>query len=579
MKGKTIRKIILWILAVVILSAGILFAIGYFYYAKIIRNYITETVKRESKGLYKVEIGNLFLNIVAGNLTIDRFSLLPDTAFYRTHAHTDTLAPLLILLKIDQFQIRDFHFMDAVWHREINMTHVRFIGPEVTVFRMKLTPKASEDKHKEKMMSIPLPKGVTSIEVKEVIIENAKLEFVDFSKDSITRNSFPTCNIFIKHILVDSAHQGKQRLFNADDICITLGSFSMPMKNGMNNLSFGEMGLSTASGEVYMKDFHLEPLYNKHDYTRKLGYQTDWMDIRINKLSFQRMNLRKLLFEGKLKAGLLEIDSLTLDDYRDKRVPRKPGFKPSMPQDRIRDFKTYLLIDTVLLKNGKSMYAEQIDEEPGTLFFDSMNATLTGLTNDSVLLNAGLITELKGTACLMGKGKLDATIRFNLSDERNSFTFSALLDPMNLVEINPMLSNLLPARVVSGKLKKLLIPMVYANDDLAQGKLLFYYNDLSVIVVDKTQTTWGKIKTGVINFAANDLIINNENPTKAGKMKTGEIYFIRDKEKGIINFLWKSTLSGLKSTMGFNSKVQKKIIREKKQQVQEKRQKEKKKKK
>ena len=175
--------------------------------------------------------------------------------------------------------------------------------------------------------------------------------------------------------------------------------------------------------------------------------------------------------------------------------------------------------------------------------------------------------------------KLDVTVDFKFGDKRNSFTFSALTGPIDLVEINPMLSNLLPARVVSGKLDKLVVPQVYANDDVAKGSLLFYYNDLSVEVKDKKQTTWTKIKTGVINWAANDLIINNNNPTKAGKMKTGVISFNRDKGKGIINYFWKSTLSGLKSTMGFNSKAQKEMIREEKQQVKEKKQKEKKQKK
>ena len=567
MKGKTALKIILWFLAVIVLVVGIAFAAGYFYYGKIIRTYITEAVSRESKGLYKAEIGSLSLNLIAGNLTIDQFSLIPDTAFYRAHSGTDTLSPMLIRISINKFRIRGFRVMDAVRYRKIDIKDIRFVGPEITIFRMKMPAKTTEDTKKGKMTAIPLPKGLTSIELGEFAIENAKLEFVDCSKDSITRNSFPTCNILIKHILVDSAHQGKRRLFNADDISITLGSYSMPTKNGMNKLSFGEIGLSTAKEEVYIKNFHLEPLFNKHDYTRKLGYQTDWMDISIKELRFRRMNLRSLLFEGKMHAGLLEIDSLALDDYRDKRIAPRPGFKPPMPQDGIRKLKTYLRIDTVMLKNGKAFYAEQTGSEPGTIFFDKMSATFTGLTNDSVLLNAGLVSELKGTAYLMGKGKMDVTVRFNFGDKKNSFTFTALMGAVDLVEINPMLSNLLPARVVSGKINKLVVPMVYANDEEAKGHLLFYYNDLSVEVLDKKQTTWTKIKTGVINFAANDLVVNNDNPTKSGKMKTGVIFFKRDKEKGIINFFWKSTLSGLKSTMGFNSKAQKEMLKEEKQEA------------
>jgi hypothetical protein len=579
MKAKTIRKIVIWFLAILFLLAGIIFAVGYFYYAKIIKTYLTETVSKESKGLYKLTIGSLSLNVLSGNLTIDRFSLVPDTAFYHAHSVTDTMAPLLLKVDLEKFHIKGFRVMDAVRHRKIGVDHILFANPQVTVFRMRIPPKTRENNPKEKMMAIPLPKGLNSIEVGDFIIKDAKLEFIDCSKDSITRNSFPVCNIVIRHILVDSAHQGKSRLFNADDINITLGTYTLTMKNGMNKVSFGEIGLSSASRQVYVRDFHLEPLYNKYDYTRKLGYQTDWMDIRISKLLLQRMDLRTLLFEGKMMAGLVEIDSLVLEDYRDKRIPRRPGFRPPMPQDGIRKLKTYLRVDTVLLNGGKATYSEQVGDTAGTIYFDKMKATFTGLTNDSILLKAGLVSELRGTAYMMGKGKLDATVRFNFGDRKNSFTFSAIMGPVDLREINPLLTKLLPARVEGGKIKQLVVPLVYANDDVAKGKLLFYYNDLSISMLDEKQTTWTKIKTGVVTWAANDLVVNNDNPTKSGKMHTGVIFFKRDKEKGIINFLWKSTLSGLKSTMGFNSKAQKAILKEEKEQVAEKEKKAKKQKK
>jgi hypothetical protein len=132
---------------------------------------------------------------------------------------------------------------------------------------------------------------------------------------------------------------------------------------------------------------------------------------------------------------------------------------------------------------------------------------------------------------------------------------------MDLTLINAMLSYQMPAKIESGQLKKMLIPLVRANDNEASGKLIFYYNNLKVLVESREKTTWNKIKTGVINFAANNLVVNNDNPTKSGKLKTGTIYFQRKKESSIFNFLWKSIFSGLKSTMGFNSDVQKSMIK------------------
>jgi hypothetical protein len=165
---------------------------------------------------------------------------------------------------------------------------------------------------------------------------------------------------------------------------------------------------------------------------------------------------------------------------------------------------------------------------------------------------------------MMGQGKLDVTLRMNLADKRNSFTFTAQMGPVDLTVINPMLSNLAPAKVVSGKLKRLLIPLVTANSEAATGKMLFYYNDLVVSLTDEKQTTWTKVKTGVINFAANNLILSNDNPAKNGKMKTGVIFAERKKELGFVNYFWRCAFSGLKSTMGFNSKAQKSLIREEK---------------
>jgi hypothetical protein len=468
-------------------------------------------------------------------------------------------------LKIDKFKIQGLQIMNLVRNRKVDVDRIHFLSPEVTIFRMKMPKHTGSDKPKEKMTSIPLPKGLTAIAIREFTIEKAKLKFIDCTGDSLVTNIFPVTDISIVNILVDSAHQGKRRLFNADDISITLGGYSIMDKKGMNRISFGEIGVSTGKEEVYVKNFHLEPQYNSYDYPRKMGYQCDRTDVRISELRLKRMKMRQLLFEGKLMAGLVMIDSLLIDDYRDMRVPVKKGMKPPMPQDALRKLKTYLKIDTVMVNNGKATYYEQVLEKPGTIFFDKINATFTGLTNDSVLLAAGLVSELRGTTYLMGKGKLDVTLRFFFGDLKNTFNYTAQIGPMDLREINKMLSFQMPAKIESGQLKKLVIPFVKANDNEAKGKLIFYYNDLKVMVEAKEKTTWNKIKTGVINFAANDLIVNNDNPTKSGKLKTGTIFFERKKESSIFNFLWKSIFSGLKSTMGFNSDVQKSMIKAEKQ--------------
>ena len=151
MKRKTILKIVIWFLAVLILLAGILFSIGYFYFPKIIKSHLTEAVKKESKGLYELEIGSLSFNVLSGNLTFNKLSLIPDTSFYRTHSQTNTKAPLYVKLNFSRIQIKGFRVLAALIHRRIDISRIVFSGNEIAIYRMKIPAKQAEEKQKAKI--------------------------------------------------------------------------------------------------------------------------------------------------------------------------------------------------------------------------------------------------------------------------------------------------------------------------------------------------------------------------------------------------------------------------------------------
>jgi hypothetical protein len=557
-KSKRWLKIILWVLAVVIVIAGGLFTAGYFYYGRLIKNYLTETIQKESRGIYHAEIGEIFLDLINGNVRIGNLKLIPDLDRYNELSSTDTLPPVLIGLTIKKLRVKDFNIKRFINEKVIEIDLIRIVSPEVTINRMKAPAHAKEKKSGDEMLDVDLPAGLGGLLIGEIFLEEGKLTFNDHVSDSLKTYSIPSCSIRITGInVMPGVHNGK--LFNADDINLVVRGFEFKPKNGMNLITFGEIGLSTSQQELWVKDFHLLPQYNNHDYSRKLGFQTDRMDVSFGEVRLSRLDFRSMILHGSLIAGKLSIDSLLLDSYRDKRIPPKPGFRPPMPQEGIRSIKSYLRIDSVVLNSGKATYSEQVGEEPGTIYFDKMNATLLALTNDSNLLQSGLISELRGTAWLMGKGKLDAAIRFKFGDKANTFSFSAQMGPVDLREINPMLSKLVPGHVQRGQITRMVIPEVQANNDVAYGSMLLYYKNMNVQMDVQKVNAWNKIKTGVINWVANDIIVHDDNPTAAGKMNKGIIHFVRDKEKGIINFLWKSAFSGIKSTIGINDKQQKHV--------------------
>jgi hypothetical protein len=123
----------------------------------------------------------------------------------------------------------------------------------------------------------------------------------------------------------------------------------------------------------------------------------------------------------------------------------------------------------------------------------------------------------------------------------------------------------MPVKISHGFVDKVKVSMVSANDATAVGGIEIFYRDLYVELDLITEGALKKLKNEVITDIAN-VLLPDDNPAYNGKLKKGIIYFQRDTTKGFLNYVWKSTLSGVKSSMGFNSQeqLQRKITTKKK---------------
>jgi hypothetical protein len=157
----------------------------------------------------------------------------------------------------------------------------------------------------------------------------------------------------------------------------------------------------------------------------------------------------------------------------------------------------------------------------------------------------------------MGKTLLEASIRTPLGNKNDTLFFNAKLDELQLTEINPLVSKLLPVTILEGIAQKTEITFMNANQDYSTGEMKLFYRDVKIRLEDTKPGWQERWKKSIISFAANNILDFKSNPNYNNKFRTGIIWFERDKRKGVINFLWKSSLSGIKSSFGLNSKEQK----------------------
>ncbi len=558
-KGKSkLKRFLIGFLVILFLVFGTVAATVYFYGNDLLKKFITETVKSDSEGLYQVEIRSLYIDVFTGSIRVNGFQLIPDTALYRKIRETDTVAPFLVYARVDRLRVTGIEFLKALRDKNVLIKKILVQSPELEVHLYPPPRLIKKTGPKKILLAIPLPAVLHSIGLGELQIRDGKLTVYFHSPEKTTHIHVPDIAITATSFFIDSKHKSSTAILNTKDITIELKNLVLETPDKMNTLSFGKIRLSTSSSDVTVNNFHLKPAFSKKDYSRKLGYQSDRLDVQVQSLHISQLDLRQMLVEHKLVISSVAVDGLLVDDYRDKRVPERRDFFPPMPQQALLKTKQYLKIDKVTLMNGKATYSEQVGPEPGVLFFDKMSAVVTNLTNDSDLVRKKTVMDVQGTAWLMGKGKLTANIRFPLGAPHDAFTFSAVLSRLPLTEVNPMLTKLAPAIITAGDLTSLVIPTVYADNESSRGIMKFSYSGLKVNLINQKQDNWSKIKTTLLNTAAN-MYIQDNNPPPNGKFRTGVIYFKRNKTASIFNFLWKSTFSGLKSTMGINNKEQKEL--------------------
>jgi len=205
--------------------------------------------------------------------------------------------------------------------------------------------------------------------------------------------------------------------------------------------------------------------------------------------------------------------------------------------------------------DGRITYREQTGSKPGTIFFNRLQTDIRNFTNDPKLISTGATMTASGSTYLMGKALVEGVFRFPLNSPCDTFSFTGRTGKIELDILNPMITNLLPVQISSGIIDSLTITGLQGNSFFAKGRLDVSYHGLQVNLRPKNKRIINYWKTELWQFLAN-LALPQENPGYFGKYRKGYIWNQRNDEKGFFNYFWKSVLSGLKSSVGINTPMQ-----------------------
>jgi len=333
--------------------------------------------------------------------------------------------------------------------------------------------------------------------------------------------------------------------------------------DSLYKVSVERLAFNSLNNSFLLDSLYVTPLLDTIPFFNKHHWQTDRINVFAPRVTLLNFDLERWNKEGVIRFGQIEANNMKAGIYRDKSYPRDSLIRPLL-QEMLLNVKQPFIIDTISINNAFLQYSEKVvkSDVPGNVFFTGFNIKAINITN-RWNPEKRMLAKIFADGKLMGKSKIEVALYFPLNqDQTDQFWFTARSEKIDLTTLNPMTQNLSGLTIMNGK-GSIDIPLITANDTLALGTMMFKYRTFKVSLYNRKKATKaGGISVPLVNFVVNNLVLRSNNPALLKRPRVGIVYFERDRNKSIINYIWKSTLSGVLSTMGFNNKEQRKRRKE-----------------
>lgn len=340
------------------------------------------------------------------------------------------------------------------------------------------------------------------------------------------------------------------RIFYSDHLKAKISNINYVLPDNFSAIKIDELVFDSQDSSIHATNFTLSPLLSKYDYGIAKGFQSSWLEIKNESISFEKVDFLTFINKGSFHAQTLKVDNMKLRVFRDKRVPFPEWQRRPLPQTSLREMNFTFNVGKILLEDGFISYQEHAEKAytTGEVFFSDLNATILNLTNDSLHTSLHPYAKIGVTAKVFGKGDVKAEFLFDLMNTKNIHTYGVEINPFDLTEFNRILIPSASVKITSGINKKIIMS-AKADEEYSYGEMKFYYEDLKITLLNRESETSKGLGNVLGSFFANTFIIKSNNPRNL-ILRNGDIFFERDEKRAIFNYWTKTFLSGVVSSIG-----------------------------
>ena len=434
-------------------------------------------------------------------------------------------------------------------------TNVVF-GKLIKKLRNNLTKELEESEplttaQNDTLVSISVAKKAESTHgiLKHLLVNNSTFTL---QRDEDPHSYFSGLNfsVNVDTLVLDSLN--KFNIYNhIHDLTVSINNYKINLPDSLNSFSFDNLRLSTGKEQLEIFGLAFTPLVNKYDYAPAKGHQAGWNYLHDIDLRLDKINLYKLINDKELHINKISTYNGVFDIFKDKTLPIPVNKRIAMPQDALKNLNLAVVVDSVEVENLEINFTSRINASnpEGSIHFKELHATVGNIVNTDSAIAMNPYIIVSATTKIQNQGDLSANFNFDLNDDDNGFIFDARLGAMEAQAFNEILEPTAFVKVESGKIKELKLE-AQGDNYYATGNMRFEYNSLKVSTINRKNlktTGMGKV---IKTFFANAFVVKKNNPAFKFFPRDGAMYFERDPQKVVIDYVTKTAISGIVSSIG-----------------------------
>ncbi len=525
------------------------------YFSPILSERVKELVIKSTDSLYHVDFSSAELHVLEGSIILNNLTLKVDTAIYNKRLRRRLAPNNLINFKLKRLTLLHVHPYKLYFKRKLDIYRLVINDPVINITYQHNHTKDSVADNRTPWQKIS--KLLRSIHVKNIILNDIKFRYEDYSGNKVVISEFKELNLSANEFLLDSASQtNKVNVFFCRDIVAELSNYSGKAPNGLYDYKITSLKLSTLKSRLDIKGISITPADTKTFFAKS---QNDRFSLHLDSIELNNFDFLNFHKYRNLKASGLLLSQGSVEVFGNPNHKQQNQNRiNSFPATALKNLKNDIRVDSVLLRHIDIYYSAfgKKSGEQGQVAFNNTSGRILNVSNNKAALAKNSITDISLTSYFMSRGKMDVNFRLNLTDSLQSFAFNGTIGAMPLQKLNPAITPLAMVKVKGGTLKSLNFNFT-ANIKAAKGSVTLLYNDLKVNVL-KVDTVQDKLRKMLVqSLYANIYIIKHDNPDKEDAApRTVSVKYTRTDDLPFFRFIWQSLLTGLKPSFGLDKKTE-----------------------